>query len=253
MSHDVVYIDSAEEQLAYLISRFGSDRDWVVADQRLAEGENGRLVERSRFETPTGTAEVEFREARQLALSDDADKNPSAKIDAAMKSALAFAATNPPHHPGSLPRFPVPVEHYKTAVGVPLTILAVDDLGQRGIYAPPRMAVVRWTTMEPIGVRDFPDFDPAVWPPRRLGDWPSRTAARLAVDQLGATITRFSACWARLIDAWFGIGRLHADVTRADAKSGLQLRDILDPATMQAVYQTMNSRFAEWLSDLTRE
>ncbi len=253
MSADIVYIDSAEEQVAYLVARFGPQGTWTVRDQRVATLDTGASVERATLDTRLGEAAIEFRDASPVTISfvDQAESGErTAILDAVMERASAFAAENPPHHPGSLARFPIPEEHYPGAVAVPLPILAIDDLGRRGLFAPPRMAVVMWETHEPVGVREFPGFDPDDWPPRRLGDWPAPGAARMTPEQLEATIKRFSACWSRIIDAWLGDREARPESVIADAREALALRAALDPDTMEPVYRRMNPRFAAWLDEL---
>lgn len=250
MSREIVYVDSAEEQIAYLIARFGPQGTWAVRDQRIATLDGGASVERASLSTTSGDIELEFRDATpsRISFTDEvSESDRTGRLDAVMEQASSFASENPPHHPGSLPRFPVPIEHYQGAVGVPLPILAVDDLGRRGLFSPPRMAVVSWVTHEPVGVRDFPDFDPENWPPRRLGDWPAPQTARMTPEQLEATIKRFSACWSRVIDAWFAKSDNADDALQADAAEALKLRGLLDLQAMEPVYRRMNSRFAEWL------
>ena len=256
MTHEVVYVDSAEEQLAYLIARFGPQGTWSVRDQRVATIEGGASVERATLDTTLGAVAVEFRDASPALLSftevvQETDRTHT--LDDVMESAVTFAAENPPHHPGSLPRFPIPEEHYPGAVGVPLPVLAVDDLGRRGLFSPPRMAVVTWTTHEPVGVREFPGFDPESWPPPRLSDWPAPGAARLTPGQLEATIKRFSACWSRVIDAWMQDRDASGEVLRADVREALRLRAVLDPESMEPVYRRMNPRFAGWLDVISAE
>lgn len=250
MTREIAYVDSADEHLAYLIARYGPQGTWSVLDQRLASLESGAAVERARLWTAFGEVEVEFRDATPQKISfieTVEERDHTGTMDVVMERAAEFAAQNPPHHPGSLPRFPVPVEHYGGSVGVPFPILAVDDLGRRGLFAPPRMVVVSWSTHEPVGLREFPGFDPADWPPRRLGDWPTPQSARLVPEQLQATIQRFSACWSRVIDRWFADRDRVDDVLRADAAEALHLRGVLDPDAMAHVYRVMNPRFADWL------
>jgi hypothetical protein len=254
MTREFAWVDSAEEQLAYLIARFGPQASWEIRDQRIATLEGGAAVERTRLRTSLGEVEVEFRDAspRPISFTEAVEeRSRTGTLDAIMERAATFAAENPPHHPGSLPRFPVPVEHYGNAVGVPLPILAVDDLGRRGLFAPPRLAVVDWTTHEPVGVREFPGFDPESWPPRRLGDWPAPGAARLVPEQLEATIHRFSACWSRVIEAWLANRDKRGDALRADAGEALRLRRVLDPEAMEPVYRRINPSFAGWVDALT--
>lgn len=249
------YVDSAEEQLAFLLSRFGPQETWTVAEQRMASDPGGESVERTSVETPGGQVGITFRDAHPVITFSETveEQDRTAALDPVMERASRFAAENPPHHPGSLPRFPVPIEHYDRAVAVPLPILAVDDLGRRGLFAPPRMAVVSWDTTEPMGVREFDDFDPGSWPPRRLGDWPVESVSRLAPDVLKASIQRFSACWSRVIDAWFETGGRARSVPkddlvlRSDVEDALRLRAILDLPAMSEVYRSMNPRFDGWL------
>ncbi|HEV2128970.1 MAG TPA: hypothetical protein VGR22_10160 [Thermomicrobiales bacterium] len=253
MTRAIVYVDSAEEQVAYLIARFGPQGAWSVREQRVATLDNGASVERASLQTSQGDVEVEFRDATPASISltgEVTEVERTGTMDDVMERAAAFAAANPPHHPGSLARFPVPVEHYGVAVGVPFPILAVDALGRRGLFAPPRMAVVSWDTCEPVGAREFEDFDPDNWPPRRLSDWPAPQAARLTHEQLQATIQRFSACWSRVIDAWFKDRDWRDDVVFADAREALRWRGVLDPEAMQGVYRQMNQRFDAWVQAL---
>jgi hypothetical protein len=251
MKREIVYVDSGDEQVAWLVARYGPQGTWSVQDQRLATLDGGAAVERTRLTSALGEVEVEFRDASPQVISfteEVPDLDRTSTLDTVMEAAASFAAENPPHHPGSLPRFPVPVEHYGAAVGVPLPILAVDDLGRRGLYAPPRLAVVDWRSREPVGIREFPDFDPDDWPPRRLGDWPTPGAARLVPEQLEATIMRFSACWSRVIDAWFaGAPDPASKALRADAVEAARWREMLDPPAMMPIYRDINPRFASWL------
>jgi hypothetical protein len=252
MMREIVYVDSADEQVAYLIACFGPPGTWSVRDQQVATLD-GAAVERASLKTPQGDVEVEFRDASPVTISfteEVTEVERTGILDDVMERAATFATANPPHHPGSLARFPVPAEHYGSAVGVPFPILAVDDLGRRGLFAPPRMAVVSWETHEPVGARDFEDFDPENWPPRRLGDWPAPQASRLTHEQLEATIKRFSACWSRVIDAWFGDRERRDDVLVADARESMRWREVLDPPAMASVYRRMNPRFDDWVRSL---
>lgn len=255
MTREVVYVDSAEEQLAYLVSRFGPQGTWQVREQRLTTTESGAAAERAELATSLGDVTVEFRDATPVTVSFTEELWETERtriLDDIMEVAVTFAAENPPHHPGSLPRFPIPEQHYPGSVGVPLPVLAVDDMGRRGLFAPPRMAVVSWTTREPVGVREFPGFDPEHWPPPRLSDWPAPGAARLTPEQLEATIKRFSACWSRVIDAWLEHRDTRSDVLTSDVRESFRLRAILDPETMAPIYRRMNPRFDDWLSAVGR-
>jgi hypothetical protein len=253
VTRQVVYVDSGDEQVAWLVARYGPQGTFSVRDQSVVVLDDGSTAERATLQTGVGVVDVEFRDATPQVISFAeavAEPDRTGVLDAVMERAAAFAAANPPHHPGSLPRFPVPVEHYGQAVGVPLPILAVDDLGRQGLYAPPRVAVVDWGTHEPVGVREFPGFDPETWPPRRLSDWPVPGAARLVPEQLEATIMRFGACWSRVIDTWFGERDRVTEVLRADVLDTRRWREVLDPPAMTEVYRTLNPRFADWVDDI---
>lgn len=245
----IAYVDSADEQLAFLLSMFGAQGTWQITEQRMATRE-GETVELAMLESSDGPEEVEFCDAHPISFTNTGEQDRTGVLDPLMERASRFAAENPPHHPGSLPRFPVPIEHYDRAVGVPLPILAVDDQGQRGLYAPPRLAVVSWNNAEPVGVREFDDFDPAKWPPRRLGDWPAASIARLSPEVLQASIQRFSACWSRVIDAWFSgaTGRDRRGLG-SDIEDALRLRAVLDVPAMNEVYRSMNPGFDRWLRE----
>lgn len=248
----VAYVDSAEEQFAFLLSRFGPRGKWSVVEQRVATRKDGSAVEQTTVRTANGPAEVEFRDAHPPAIitAQDGADDRSAMIDRIMERASTFSAENPPHHPGSIARFPVPVEHYDRAVAVPLPILAVDDFGRRGLYAPPRMAVISWDTIEPVGVREVDGFDPGQWPPERLGDWPAPATARLDPEVLKACVERFSACWARVMDGWFAqcnVDEAVIDSLSLDVEDGLRLRGVLDLPAMREIYESMNPRFARWI------
>lgn len=255
MSREIAWVGSADEQLAYLIARYGPQGSWQVLDQRIATLEDGMSVERVRLGTGGGEVEVEFRDALPDVISFTEpveDRSHIGTLEDLMQRAAEFAAANPPHHPGTLPRFPVPVEHYGEAVAVPLPILAVDDFGRRGLFAPPRMVVIGWRDHEPVGLREFPDFDPEHWPPRRLGEWPAARAAALPPEQLQATIQRFGACWSRVLDRWFDDRETRDAVLSADVTEALRLRGVLDPSAMEPVYAGMNPRFATWLEAVRR-
>lgn len=253
MTRQVFYVDSGEEQVACLVARYGPQGTWSVRDQSVATLDDGSTAERASLRTALGDVEVEFRDASPQVISFTEEVpalDRTAVLDIVMEKAAVFAAANPPHHPGSLPRFPVPVEHYGEAVGVPLPILAVDDLGRQGLYAPPRVVVVDWRSHEAVGAREFPGFDPENWPPRRLSDWPVPSVARLVPEQLEATIMRFGACWSRVIDAWFGNRDRVTDVLKADVAESRKWGEVLDPPAMAGVYRELNPRFAAWIDQV---
>jgi hypothetical protein len=250
MMREIVYVDSPEEQVAYLIARFGPTGTWSVRDQQIAALDSGDAVERASLQTREGDIDLEFRDATRVkpSFTDPVDQRSRVgELDTVMERAATFAKANPPHHPGSLARFPVPVEHYGSSVGVPFPILAVDDKGHRGLYAPPRMVVIDWDTFEPVGAREVEGFDPNIWPPRRLGDWPSPGVSCLTHEQLGAMIRRFSACWSRVIDAWFHDPYGRGEVLTTDAREAMRWRSVLDLEAMVSIYRTLNPRFDDWV------
>lgn len=253
MTREIVYVDSGQEQVAWLVAGYGPQGTWSVLDQGVVTLSDGSAAERATLRTAVGDVEVEFRDATPQVISftgEPPELDRTGTLDLVMQRAADVSARNPPHHPGSLARFPVPVEHYGQAVGVPLPILAVDDLGRQGLYAPPRVAVIDWTSHEPVGVREFPGFNPESWPPKRLSDWPVPGAARLVPEQLEATIMRFGACWSRIIDAWYGNRDRVTDVLKADVLDALARRQVLDPPGMAEVYRALNPRFDDWLTQI---
>jgi len=129
---------------------------------------------------------------------------------------------------------------------VPLAILAVDQ-GRRGLYAPARVAVLAYPGGEPVGVGEFPGFEPERWPPPRLGDWPPAALVGVAPARLGGMVTRFAGCWRRLLDAWIagGDGRHRRD----DGVEALALLARLDPPGMVGVYRRLNAEFWRWLAE----
>lgn len=171
-------------------------------------------------------------------------------LDRLMRTAVEFAAANPPHHPGSVPRFPVPSARYPGRVEVPLAILAVEE-GSPGLYAPPRVATVGYATGEGDAVGEFPGFDPDDWPPPRLGPWPpAGTAGREPVALQGA-LSRLSGCLVRLLDAW----TTEADYPHRpdDAAESLALLAILDEPRMGLFYDRLNAPFRRWLATSAAE
>ncbi|MCC2626813.1 MAG: hypothetical protein K0S14_463 [Thermomicrobiales bacterium] len=162
-----------------------------------------------------------------------------------MRAGHELARTEGPLHPGTLPQYPVPSESHTSAVAVPLPILAVDA-GRRGLFAPPRVAVVRWPSAEPVGTGDAPGFVPERWPPPRLGDWPPLAVRDWPPYRLAGTIERFSAIWARLLDTWFsGEGYPQLDDERHEAHL---LLERLVPEAMLEFYAEISPRFWAWFT-----
>jgi hypothetical protein len=143
-----------------------------------------------------------------------------------------------------MPHYPVPSPAYAQTVAVPLPILAIDA-GRRWLYAPPRIAVVRWPSAEAVGVGDAPGFDPENWPPARLGDWPPATVRDWEQQRLAGAVARFTSIWGRLLDVWFGSERYpQLDDERLEA---LLLLGLLEPEGMLTFYAEISQPFWAWL------
>ena len=246
----VVYIDSEPEQEAWLLATFGPQDAWNLVSQTWEVTENGDRQEVLEVATSAGDqVQVAFAEASPDDSLTGEGLDRTGEMEELMQRAVDFAEENPPHHPGSLPRFPVPSPSYKNALAVPLPVLAVDDSGQRGLFAPPRQVAIHHENGTLIGVGEYPGFDPEHWPPPRLGNWPPPQVADIPQIQLQAMIARFSACWSRVLEAWFA-GVVEAnDVLRADIREGLHRRSMLDLMEMLPYYDRLNPVFAKWLKD----
>lgn len=246
-----VRIDSAEEQYAYLLAYLGGPEQWSVVDQRLALAADGRDMEVVSIRMSSGNLttiafvasdDADFLDGEVQSRAEDATRY----LETLMETASTFSAANPPHHPGTLARFPVPSAQYQHAVGIPMPVLAVED-GRRGLYAPPRVVVIDVRSGEPVGVGEYPGFDPEQWPPKRLGGWPPPATMELGQLRLEGMIARMSACWKRVLTGWFEPGReLDADLP-GDIRHSLELRGILDLPEFLPYYDELNPGFARWL------
>jgi len=245
----IVRVDSAEEQYAYMLARFGDPSRWRVVSQMFAVTADGREAERVDVALESGvTARVTFVSASDGDSFDapEFDDDGTGFLDRVMGSASAFSEANPPHHPGTLARFPVPSAGYANALSVPMPVLALDG-GRRGLYAPPRVVVIDYGTGEARGVGEYPGFDPDRWPPERLGNWPPPALAGLHRLQLQGTIMRFSAVWNRVLQAWFAKEIIDSPDLTADVREAIATRAILDLPGMLAYYDRLNPVFARWL------
>lgn len=248
-----VWVDSASEQYAFLTATFGEPGTWSVASQGYSDDATSGETEIAEIVTAEGkTVRIRFLPATVSAdpFSDAEPEDRTELMDELMEKATGFASSNPPHHPGSLARYPVPSAAYSRAIAMPMPVLAMDDLGQRGLYAPPRVVAIDWQTREPIGVGEFPGFDPENWPPSRLGEWPPKRVAGMPREQLQGTIQRFSACWSRVIDAWFARDAGAPASLADDIRDALTARDVLDLPRMVAYYEKLNPVFAKWLAEM---
>ncbi|MCO5228938.1 MAG: hypothetical protein M9934_11735, partial [Thermomicrobiales bacterium] len=196
------------------------------------------------------TIHVPFMEATPDESLEGSGVDRTGVIEDIMHIAAQFAEANPPHHPGSLPRFPVPARAYEYALAVPMPILAVDDTGHRGLYSPPRQVVVSVTDNTLVGFGDFPGFDPEQWPPARVGDWPPAQLIHMPEQQMQGVIQRFSACWSRVLEAWFTRDQ---DTNEArlgeDIRESLRWRAMLDTPGFETIYERLNPEFERWLRE----
>lgn len=246
----MVRVDSADEQYAYMLARFGDPAAWSILSQMIEMTRDGREAERVEVTIGGGpTVGVTFVAGDEDDSFDTpvVDEDRTGFLDRVMAAALAFSETNPPHHPGTLARFPVPSAGYANALSVPMPVLALDG-GRRGLYAPPRVVVIDYGTGEAKGVGEFSGFDPERWPPERLGDWPPRSLAGLHRLQLQGTIMRFSAVWNRILKAWFSKDIMDSSDLTADIVEALATRTTLDLPAMAAYYDRLNPVFAKWLA-----
>lgn len=247
----VVFIDSSTEQEAWLIATFGPIEGWNIASQTLQSAENGASREVLEIELASGDRVVViFAELSPDNSLSGAGNDRTGEMEELMQRASEYAEANPPHHPGSLPRFPIPSPSYKNALSVPLAILAVDNSGTRGLYAPPRQVAISREDGRLIGVGEFPGFDPEQWPPPRLGDWPPNQVAGIPQLQLQSMIARFSACWSRVLDAWFSGQTQPSDQLREDVREALHRRAFLDLMEFLPYYDRLNPVFAKWLDEM---
>ena len=172
---------------------------------------------------------------------------PGQALDALMERAVAWTKEHEPTHPGVLPRFPVPAEGYPGRVAVPLALLAVGGDRQPGLFGPTRAVILPFPEGEVVGAIDAPGFDPAAWPPRRLGPWPPPGLAGFDPARLAGTVRRFSALWERLLAAFFAGSD---DPNRRDeAAEARLLLARLDPTPMLRVYGEMSPRFWGWVEE----
>ena len=243
---ETVRIDSVAEAYAYFTAWPPPDGAWEHVGQVFAPGPTGpedHLTVRGPDGQPVV---VRFAIRSFFSYPGEALVPPGERVSAAMRAGQELAKTEGPLHPGSVPQYPVPSESHAEAVAVPLPILAVD-VGERGLFAPPRIAVVRWPSAEAVGVGDAPGFDPERWPPPRLGDWPPPAVRDWQPYRLAGTIERFSAIWNRLLDAWFsGEGYPQIDDEKREACALLAR---LVPPGMLEFYAGISPRFWTWLGE----
>lgn len=233
-----INVDSDDELAAFLTAfaisnNGGSNADSGIASDLQGTDSKGRPIKLS-------------VQRRALGTTGSASRFGVATIDALdelMLRAFAFSAENPPHHPGTIARFPMPSDRFAGCVEIPLAVLAVEA-GRPGMYAPPRVAVLDWQTAEPRGIGEFPGFSPEDWPPLRLGNWPPGTVHDAAPELIGASAARLSGCLGRLIDHELGLSHQRAASDVSDARTLIHRLDL--PAMMPS-YHAISKTFAAML------
>jgi hypothetical protein len=240
-----VRVDSVAEEYAYLTAWPPGDGSWERVGQMQVPATDGPEDHLTVRAPDGGTAVVRIAVGSFYGSPEASRASPGERVTAAMRAGQELARNEGPLHPGTMPLYPVPSETHAGTVAVPLPILAVDA-GRRGLYAPPRIAVVRWPSGEAIGVGDAPGFDPDRWPPPRLGDWPPEPIRNWAPDRLAGTIERFTAIWARLLDAWFsGDSYPHLENEKREATL---LLERLTPPLLLDIYADIGPRYWVWLT-----
>lgn len=250
MTHEAVRVESAEEQYAVMLARFGDPATWEVLNQGFVTDAGGRDLERVEVRLQSGElAEVRFVSLREDPIfgAEQVESDATQYLDTIMEAAFTFSSQNPPHHPGTLARFPVPSASYANALSVPMPVIALDA-GRRGLFAPPRVVVIDHETAIAKGVGEFPGFDPENWPPARLGDWPPPTVTEVHRLQMQGMVMRFSALWKRILDAWFSKEIMESPELTSEIKEALGYRAVLDLPEMLPIYERLNPVFAKWLS-----
>lgn len=233
-----ISVDSDDELAAFLTAFAISDIDGLNTGLGPAselhgtdaEGRSVKIIVQAGGQRTTGSA-TRFGVSKLEAL------------DELMPRAIAFSTENPPHHPGTVARFPMPSARFAGCVEIPLAVLAVDE-GRPGMYAPPRVAVLDWQTAETRGIGEFPGFSPENWPPARLGDWPPRTVQDATPELIAASVARLSGCLGRLIDHELGLSHQRAASDLSDTRSLIHRLDL--PAMMPS-YHAISKSFAAML------
>ena len=240
-----VRVDSVAEEDAYLAAWPPGEDPWQWVGRVQTPGRDGP-EDHVTVRAPDGTtAVVRFAIGSFLENAEASRVAPGERVTAAMRAGHELAQREGPLHPGTQPQYPVPSEAHAGAVAVPLPILAIDA-GQRGLYAPPRIAVVRWPEAEAVGVGDAPRLDPARWPPPRLGDWPPDAVRGWQPARLAGTIERFIAVWGRLLDAWFS-GEEYPQLVDERREARLLLERLSLPGLIE-LYGEISPRFWRWFA-----
>jgi hypothetical protein len=235
-------VDSLREAYAWVDANPSASGPWTIASEQRSSSAAGILT--MGLTAPDGDGATVRFETGHFGASGGRQRlgvDPTQALDELMAKVAEYAAANPPHHPGSLPRFPVPSPRYAGAVEVPLAILATDDAGRPGLFAPAKVVVVRLEDGQPIGIGDYPGFDPEVWPPARLGDWPPSGTTGMSRPRLAATVARFNGVWLRLLEA--AVASTTYPQIHAERDEAARLLAALELDGMSRIYRTLNPAF----------
>lgn len=237
-----IVVDSWNEAQAWIDAWPSPTGPWERVSETRSSRDGGQTVTVT-LRSPDGdTITRQFR-LQSLPKPAAGGPEPTEALEVLMEKAAAFAAENPPSHPGAIPRFPVPSERYRDMVEVPMTILATDDDNRAGLYAPARVVLIRLEDQEPYGVGDFPGFDPDAWPPPRLGDWPPPGVTAIGRHRLAALVGRFNALWMRLVSA--AVEHRSYDGREVDIDDACRTLAVLDLPAMDAIYARLSPAFWE--------
>ncbi len=238
-----VRVDSLREAYAWVEAYPHASGPWTIVSETRSSRDGGATLTFD-LAAPDGDGMSVAFDTGHFGVSGGTKRfgvEPTLALDELMAAVSAFVAENPPFHPGSLPRFPVPSPRYPGRVEVPVAILATGEDGRPGLFAPARLVVVSLTDGKPYGIGEFPGFDEDQWPPERLGDWPPATTMALPRQQLAAMVARFNGVWMRVVTA--SATNTTYPKNQQERLEAQTLLSVLDAPAMAAVYRSVNEAF----------
>ncbi len=244
-----VLVDSLREAYAYVDAYPHSSGPWTILAEIRSNRDGGATLTLD-LSAPDGDSTSVIFKTGHFGATGGIRRfgvEPTLALDELMSGVSAFVAENPPFHPGSLPRFPVPSRRYPGRVEVPVAILAMGDDGRSGLFAPARVVVVSLSDGRPYGIGDFPGFDPDNWPPERLGNWPPAATMTLPRGQLAATVARFNGVWLRVLTA--AATATTYPSLHQERREAVTMLSVLDAPEMAAVYRTIHEEFWDGLQE----
>ncbi len=241
----VVRVDSLREAYAYVDAYPHASGPWgIVSETRSSRDGGGTMT--LEIKSPDGDGMSVVFDISTFGASGGRQRfgvEPTTALDTLMSGVAEYVASNPPFHPGGLPRFPIPSLRYPGRVEVPIAILAAGDDGRPGLFAPARLVVVSLTDGKPYGIGEYPGFDPDQWPPERLGDWPPPATTALPRQRLAAMVARFNGVWLRLLEAATDNTTYpNVEIEKTEAQKLLAL---LETSGMAGIYRAINPSFWE--------